>query len=116
MATRRGPTNQERLGVNATTLSATGTILSAPAFIYSVTVALNDTNSTGDAVLADASASAAADITANDFLGVRLGAGGISAGDNTMYTQTYNPPVYVGLGLVLSATNCECSVSYLDAS
>lgn len=116
MAQRRGTSNQERFGLNAATLSATGTILAAPMFLYSVVVSLNDTNATGDLVLADTSASAVADITAGDFLGVRLGAGGVSAAGGGPVIWSPPKPIYIGVGLVASATNCEVSVAYDPAS
>lgn len=113
MASRRGMSNQDRLALDAATTSASSTIKGFPLYLFDVFVALNDTNATGDLVLADTSASAVADVTAGDFLGIRLG-GGASGG--TTLNHHFEPPVYVAVGLVCSATNCEVSVTYLSAN
>lgn len=110
---RRGLSNEDRLALLGATTSATSTIVIAPVYLYSVVVALNDTNATGDLVLSNTTGSAVADITADDFLGVRLG-GGASGGTTLVWIPP--KPLFLSKGLACSATNCEVSVAYLDGA
>ena len=109
---RRGMNNEERFGLDSGIASATETVKSGPLYLWQVIVTLNDTNATGTLVLADGTSSAALTFgtTSDNFLSVRLGSLGASAGADNTFVWTPPRPLFVKRDVVASATNATVCV------
>jgi hypothetical protein len=116
MATRRGLGNEERLGLDSMHASASSTLVFAPCFVYRAIVSLTDTNASGLITLNDVSASGDVAADAAKVFKIKLGAGGISAGNNSAEVFNFNPPIYVQRTLAAAITNGDVAVHYVAAS
>lgn len=116
MARRRGLGNMERVALDIAAVTATGAVVAAPCFVYSLDASLTDTNATGLFSIGDSTA--AGDLVKESTkLNFRLGAGGASAVGH-MVTRNFNPPLYIANQLFFAnATGVgHVGVSYIAAS
>lgn len=116
MASRRGMANSERLALNLANVTATGAVVAAPCYVYTLDASLSDTNATG--VLSVGDSSAAGDLVKESTrLDFRLGNGGASAAGGIL-VRNFIPPLYIATQLFFANSTGvnKVSVSYLAAS
>ena len=100
----------ERYGLGLTQVTASGSILSVPALVYSIVVSLLNTAATGVAKLNDGTTSGFSE-GAEGSLTLRLTGGAVTGGSPSVESLSFNPPLKLDSGLFCSATGVSIAVA-----
>lgn len=111
MARRRGLSNQERLASFLVNVTATGAVLSTPAFVYSLQCTLNATTATGLLCIADTTAAGDVALEGAGRWDWKLGCAGVSGQTSDALIRQFMPPLYVGRSLYFANSTGINSVS-----
>lgn len=117
MARRRGLGDADRLAVDLATVTATGAIVAAPCFVYSIDFSLSDATVSANMSIGDTTA--AADLVKESTrLDLKIGTAGASGNVDCHDNLIFNPPIYIANQLFFANSTgvASVSVAYLAAS
>lgn len=117
MARRRGVSNAERLALDMFNVTATGTVVAASVFVYSVAFTLSDSTTSGKFSLGDSTASADL-LKETSRIDFKVGSANASGQGSVIEQYSYNPPLFIANNLcwTVSTGIASVSISYLAAS
>lgn len=113
----RGPSDAERLALDFVTVTATGTVIASPCFVYSMDYTLSDTSVSGLFSFGDTSASADL-VKESSRMDIKTNCTVASGTEDVHDNWTFNPPLIIQTTLCFNiATGIRSvSFSYLSAS